>query len=58
MSARVGDNVPNVPVITAAVNSTRPVLDGPMPDPVRFLRRSWSTDPFALCSYSYLAPAL
>jgi monoamine oxidase len=30
---------------------------GPVPDPVNFLRTSWSTDPFALCSYSYLAPS-
>ncbi|MBQ0984800.1 FAD-dependent oxidoreductase [Streptomyces sp. F63] len=29
---------------------------GGVPDPVAFLRTSWSTDPFALCSYSYLAP--
>jgi monoamine oxidase len=28
-----------------------------IPDPVSFLRTSWSTDPFALCSYSYLAPS-
>ncbi|MFF0546889.1 FAD-dependent oxidoreductase [Nocardia thailandica] len=29
---------------------------GAIPEPVRFLRTSWSTDPYALCSYSYLAP--
>lgn len=28
-----------------------------IPDPVSFLRTSWSTDPFALCSYSFLAPS-
>jgi len=28
-----------------------------VPDPVSFLRTSWSTDPFALCSYSFLAPS-
>ncbi|WP_328604329.1 FAD-dependent oxidoreductase [Amycolatopsis sp. NBC_00345] len=33
-----------------------PPRGGAIPDPVRFLRTSWSTDPFALCSYSYLAP--
>ncbi|MFF1675107.1 FAD-dependent oxidoreductase [Streptomyces sp. NPDC058256] len=27
-----------------------------LPEPVAFLRTSWSTDPFALGSYSYLAP--
>ncbi|MFD3312081.1 FAD-dependent oxidoreductase [Streptomyces sp. NPDC058694] len=27
------------------------------PEPVAFLRTSWSTDPFALGSYSYLAPS-
>lgn len=27
-----------------------------VPEPLSFLRTSWSTDPFALCSYSYLAP--
>lgn len=26
-------------------------------DPVAYLRTSWSTDPFARCSYSYLAPS-
>ncbi|MFI9557423.1 flavin monoamine oxidase family protein [Nonomuraea endophytica] len=30
---------------------------GAVPDPVRYLRTSWSTDPYALCSYSYLAPS-
>ncbi|MCX5563474.1 FAD-dependent oxidoreductase [Streptomyces sp. NBC_00038] len=28
-----------------------------VPDPVSFLRTSWSTDPLALCSYSFLAPS-
>ena len=28
-----------------------------LPEPVAFLRTSWSTDPFALGSYSYLAPS-
>ncbi|MEV0280747.1 FAD-dependent oxidoreductase [Streptomyces sp. NPDC050610] len=28
-----------------------------VPEPVAFLRTSWSTDPFALGSYSYLAPS-
>ena len=27
-----------------------------IPEPVSFLRTSWSTDPFALCAYSFLAP--
>ncbi|WP_406307041.1 FAD-dependent oxidoreductase [Streptomyces sp. NBC_00885] len=33
--------------------------DGPSSakDPVAYLRTSWSTDPFARCSYSYLAPS-
>jgi monoamine oxidase len=30
---------------------------GSLPEPVAFLRTSWSTDPFALGSYSYLAPS-
>lgn len=28
-----------------------------MPEPVSFLRTSWSADPFALCSYSFQAPS-
>ena len=28
-----------------------------VPEPVAYLRTSWSTDPFARCSYSYLAPS-
>ncbi|GAA5063769.1 flavin monoamine oxidase family protein [Nocardia callitridis] len=28
-----------------------------VPEPVSFLRTSWSTDPFALCSYSFQTPS-
>ncbi|MFG2603534.1 FAD-dependent oxidoreductase [Streptomyces sp. NPDC048514] len=28
-----------------------------VPEPVAYLRTSWSADPFARCSYSYLAPS-
>ncbi len=41
----------------APAGSPRPIL-GTVPDaPIAFARTSWSTDPFALGSYSYLAPS-
>ena len=41
----------------APAGSPRPIL-GTVPDaPTAFARTSWSTDPFALGSYSYLAPS-
>jgi len=43
----------NVPSSTGSA----PPTGGGIPEPVRYLRTSWSTDPFALCSYSYLAPS-
>ncbi|AWI27418.1 flavin monoamine oxidase family protein [Streptomyces tirandamycinicus] len=36
---------------------SRPGRPRTVPDPVAYLRTSWSADPFARCSYSYLAPS-
>lgn len=41
---------------TATGGSRTPPTASSLPEPVAFLRTSWSTDPFALGSYSYLAP--
>ncbi|MEV6315009.1 FAD-dependent oxidoreductase [Streptomyces sp. NPDC051776] len=40
----------------AGCGPSRPKGRGGIPEPVSFLRTSWSTDPFARCSYSFLAP--
>jgi polyamine oxidase len=41
----------------AAAAPTSAGGSGTVPEPVSFRRTSWSTDPFALGSYSYLAPS-
>ncbi|MBP2472310.1 monoamine oxidase [Crossiella equi] len=43
--------------LAAAALPTGTARASAIPDPVRHLRTSWSADPFARCSYSYLAPS-
>ncbi|MCM2422814.1 NAD(P)/FAD-dependent oxidoreductase [Streptomyces sp. RKAG293] len=44
--------------MASCTSSTPPRGGNPtVPEPLAYLRTSWSIDPFALCSYSYLAPS-
>ena len=45
-------------LLTAAGSSRTMPQPSALPEPVAFLRTSWSNDPFALGSYSFLAPSL